>query len=47
MFAKIKVDIQNFDDYELWSGRIVIPRRKLLDNVGRILGLDLYVKAQK
>jgi hypothetical protein len=31
----------------LFRGRILIPREKLLGNVARILGTDLYIVATK
>jgi ubiquinone/menaquinone biosynthesis C-methylase UbiE len=45
-FSKIKIDSQNFDSYKL-APFLVFPRKLLLNNFGRILGLDLYVNAQK
>jgi ubiquinone/menaquinone biosynthesis C-methylase UbiE len=45
-FAWVKIDTQNFDDYVLFK-RLMIPRKKLLNNLGRIIGLDLYVVARK
>jgi SAM-dependent methyltransferase len=46
-FSSVRIDVQNFDGYVLFSGRIVIPREKLLGNIARILGTDLYVVATK
>ncbi len=46
-FSRIHIDAQNFDGYVLFRGRIVIPREKLLRNIARILGTDLYVVATK
>ncbi len=46
-FTDIQIDVRNFDAYYLPITRWYIPREKLLDNVGRILGLDLYIRAQK
>ncbi|HET8670251.1 MAG TPA: hypothetical protein VFM05_06355, partial [Candidatus Saccharimonadales bacterium] len=46
-FSMVKVDIQNFDTYALFKGKVVIPREKLLNNIGRILGLDFYITAVK
>ena len=46
-FSKLRIDSQNFDTYVLLRGKIVIPREKLLNNLGRVLGLDLYVVAVK
>jgi SAM-dependent methyltransferase len=46
-FASVRVDIQNFDGYVLFRGRVVIPREKLLGNIARLLGTDLYIVATK
>jgi len=46
-FASIRIDVQNFDGYALVRGRIVIPRERLLGNIARILGTDLYIVATK
>lgn len=46
-FSEIRIDIQNFDTYMFLRGRIVIPREKLLNSLGRVLGTDLYVVAKK
>jgi SAM-dependent methyltransferase len=46
-FASIRIDVQNFDGYALLRGRIVIPRERLLGNIARILGTDLYIVATK
>jgi len=46
-FASIRIDVQNFDGYALVRGRIVIPRARLLGNIARVLGTDLYIVATK
>ncbi|MBE7555383.1 MAG: class I SAM-dependent methyltransferase [Anaerolineales bacterium] len=46
-FSQIKIDIQNFDTYILFRGRVIIPREKLLNNLARLIGLDLYITATK
>jgi len=46
-FSEVRIDSQNFDTYVVLGGRIVIPREKLLNNLARLLGLDLYVVARK
>jgi SAM-dependent methyltransferase len=46
-FSSVRVDVQNFDGYVLFSGRIVIARENLLGNVARILGTDLYIVGTK
>jgi SAM-dependent methyltransferase len=46
-FSRVRIDTQNFDTYVLLRGRIVIPRARLLNNIARVLGTDLYVVATK
>lgn len=46
-FSSIRIDVQNFDGYVLFRGRIVIPRERLLGNIARVLGTDLYIVATK
>jgi SAM-dependent methyltransferase len=46
-FSRVRIDSQNFDTYVLFRGRIVIPRERLLKNLGRVLGTDLYIVATK
>jgi ubiquinone/menaquinone biosynthesis C-methylase UbiE len=46
-FEKVKIDIRNFDDYTLAKSRIGLRREWLLNNVGRFIGLDLYITATK
>ena len=46
-FSSIRIDVQNFDGYALLRGWIVIPRERLLGNIARILGTDLYIVATK
>jgi ubiquinone/menaquinone biosynthesis C-methylase UbiE len=48
-FSAISIGAQNFDTLRLHFGRREwwIPRQRLLRNVGRVLGLDLYVHARK
>jgi SAM-dependent methyltransferase len=46
-FSSVRIDIQNFDGYALLKGRIVIPREKLLGNIARVLGTDLYIVATR
>ncbi|MGH2650633.1 MAG: class I SAM-dependent methyltransferase [Actinomycetota bacterium] len=46
-FAAVQIEAQNFDTYVLFRGCLVVPRERLLDNVARVLGLDLYVWARK
>ncbi|MCG6534198.1 MAG: class I SAM-dependent methyltransferase [Syntrophales bacterium LBB04] len=44
-FSKVNVDVQNFDSY--YVGKRYIPRERMLNNIGRVLGLDLYITARK
>jgi SAM-dependent methyltransferase len=46
-FSSVRIDVQNFDGYVLFRGRIVIPREHLLGNIARLLGTDLYIVATK
>jgi SAM-dependent methyltransferase len=48
-FSSVSIDAQNFDPLTLRVGRrrVTIPRERLLDNVARVLGLDLYIRARK
>ena len=45
-FSTVKTDIRNFDGYS-FRRRTIIKREKMLNNIGRVLGLDLYVTAEK
>jgi SAM-dependent methyltransferase len=40
-FAEVKVDVRNFDNTRF------VPRERLLGNIDRVLGLDLYITARK
>lgn len=46
-FSRVKIDIRNFDDYFLLKGKIKIRRQTVLNSLGRIWGLDLYITAIK
>jgi SAM-dependent methyltransferase len=46
-FSSVRIDVQNFDGYVLLRGRLVITREKLLGNIARVLGTDLYIVATK
>lgn len=48
-FSNVRVESQNFDALTpTVAGRtITIPRERLLGNLGRVLGLDLYIHARK
>jgi ubiquinone/menaquinone biosynthesis C-methylase UbiE len=45
-FNSVNIECQNFDDYGKLR-LIGLSRMNLLSNVGRILGLDLYITAEK
>ena len=45
-FSTLRYNIQNMDPLKYRRDRYV-PREKLLNNLGRIVGLDLYVTASK
>src|SRR5262249_10511382 len=36
-FSSVTVESQNFDGYDLFGGRVVIPRERLLPSLGRLL----------
>jgi hypothetical protein len=40
-FASVDIEVRNFDNTRF------IPRERLLGNVDRLLGLDLYITARK
>jgi SAM-dependent methyltransferase len=48
-FSDVSVEAQNFDPLQLPLGRrrLTIPRERLLGNIARVLGLDLYIHARK
>jgi hypothetical protein len=48
-FSNVTIDTQNFDALTPTIGgrTAVIPRERLLGNVARVLGLDLYIHARK
>ena len=48
-FADVSIDSQNFDSLtpSLAGRTLTIRRELLLDNVARVLGLDLYIHARK
>jgi ubiquinone/menaquinone biosynthesis C-methylase UbiE len=46
-FRRVRTDVQNFDSFYLPYRHIYVPREKCLNNIARILGLDLYITAVK
>jgi ubiquinone/menaquinone biosynthesis C-methylase UbiE len=48
-FSDVVVESQNFDDLTptLGGRELTIPRERLLGNVARVLGSDLYIRARK
>lgn len=46
-FSMIKIEKQNFDPLIFLNRKIIIPREKMLNNIARIFGLDLYITATK
>jgi hypothetical protein len=46
-FSCVRIEIQNFTSHAVFKGKFVIRREKLLGNLGRVLGLDLYITAKK
>ena len=46
-FARVRIDVRNFDSFYLPYRNIYVPREKCLNNIARVLGLDLYITAIK
>ncbi|PPJ63028.1 class I SAM-dependent methyltransferase [Cuspidothrix issatschenkoi] len=46
-FSSVKIDVQNFDTYVLFNGKIIVNRENLFNNIARFVGLDLYILATK
>jgi len=48
-FSNVRVESQNFDALTptVVGRTLTIPRKRLLGNLGRVLGLDLYIHARK
>jgi len=46
-FSEVRVEIRNFDHLTLMNGRLHWSREQLLNNMGRVLGLDLYITVTK
>jgi len=46
-FRQVRIQSQNFDEYVLFNGKVHVKRKRLLRNVARVLGLDLYITATK
>jgi SAM-dependent methyltransferase len=44
-FESVEIAAENFDHITI-RGRLVVSRERLLPNVGRVLGLDLYIIAR-
>jgi hypothetical protein len=44
-FARVRIDVHNFDDFR--RGSFVVPRERFLGNVARVVGVDLYIVADK
>jgi SAM-dependent methyltransferase len=45
-FSSVNIDIRNFDNYS-FRGKAILKREYVLDNIGRVMGLDLYITATK
>jgi SAM-dependent methyltransferase len=46
-FSRVRIDIQNFDAFYLPYRLMFVPRERCLNNIARVLGLDLYITATK
>jgi SAM-dependent methyltransferase len=44
-FERIRIDVRNFDSYAF--GPFRLPRERTLGNLGRVVGLDLYIVADR
>lgn len=45
-YRTVRIESQNFDSLR-YKGKTLVPRELLLNNLGRIMGVDLYVTATK
>ncbi len=45
-YSNVKIDIRNFDSYYLFK-KYYLDRKRFLNNIARIMGLDLYITASK
>ena len=45
-YRDVRIDSQNFDPLK-YKGKTLVPRELLLNNLGRIMGVDLYVTVTK
>jgi SAM-dependent methyltransferase len=45
-FSSVHIQCENFDSISI-RGKTILPRKWFLNNVGRLVGLDLYVLAAK
>ncbi len=46
-FRRVHIESQNSQSHVFLCGKPIIPREMLLNNLGRVLGLDLYIQAYK
>jgi len=46
-FSSVRIESRNCTPLVFFKGRVRIPREKLLNNLGRVLGLDLYITVTK
>ncbi|MGK5090845.1 class I SAM-dependent methyltransferase [Deltaproteobacteria bacterium TL4] len=46
-FSQMSINTENFDDISIIKTGLVIPRKIFLNNVARLMGLDLYITAIK
>jgi len=45
-YSKVRIESQNFNDV-VYKGKVLVPREPLLNNLGRVMGADLYITATK
>ncbi len=46
-FSRVETESRNSRSYLFLRGRPLLPREALLSNLGRVFGLDLYIRAYK
>jgi SAM-dependent methyltransferase len=46
-YRGVRIESRNCDPLMLPQGRVVVSREKLLNNLGRVMGVDLYITATK
>ena len=42
-----QIELENFDDMDVPFFKVHVPRKRLLNNLAKVLGLDYYIMAGK